>query len=380
MYQYPDQNQQPASPASSPYGSAPQPPASADMSQPDQQQSPQGFSHGGMPSLNFNHGGMAHLSKPHRLGSMIDAHFNKKELDVLDYLQGKKMVDRRSGHRIYPDLEHIVKNPHFRETMHGHFKDHLATGGHVAHQEAGQHMHALARNGRFGDTEIAKIGPHLHVLLNHMAGHATHNPHDGHPEYWSLGGALGSMWNSLKGVGTSIGNKARAVGRSIAGAAPGAARSVASNLAPMAAEKLGQRFGGNTGAQIGNQLGSMAGKALAPTGPMTPMEEALSKGFTRAGSGLMTGEGARSAIGGGLHTAGSTAESGPLSSGVARLGQGLESGQSPMDAIKAGANETLNQGAKQMYGVNSAREAIAPALSSAARGIVNGLMPQEQPI
>ena len=133
---------------------------------------------------------------------MIIAHFNPKELDILDHLQGKDERCPKSGIRTYTHLEELLKNPHIRETVHHHARHH-AMGGDVSMPYA----HHLAAGGRHGDTELGLIGPHTHHFFNQMAGHATHNPHTGHPEYFNLGEALSGLWNGIKGGAGWLGNK-----------------------------------------------------------------------------------------------------------------------------------------------------------------------------
>ncbi len=317
----------PSSPSSSPYGPPPAPPASANQN-PDGQGPPNGYSHGGQ------------VSGRHKTGSMIDAHFNIHELDHLDHLQGKKMVDRRSGERIYPHLEELIKNPHVRDNIHHHFKQHLATGGHVEDQETGHQLHQLAMDGRHGDREIAKIGPHTHHLFNYMAGHATRNPHDGLPEYWSLSGMLGSAGNAIKGFGSKAIDYAKKAAPSIAGFAGSAAQ----HLMPMATEKLTQHLGGKYG-DLGTMAGQFAGQAgqaganklAGYGGPAASRFGSIAGQSAAAGlQGREAGLSPSASMGHALATGASNFDN-PVAHGVGAAGGAMAMGADPRAALRQGA-------------------------------------------
>lgn len=113
----------------------------------------------------------------------ILAHFNPKELHVMDHLQGHTERCPKTGLRSYSHLEELLKNPHIVGTVHRHaHRQHHAMGGDIAQLEQG---------GRHGDTEMALIGPHTNHLFHQLAGRSTINPNTGHPEFWSMSSVLG---------------------------------------------------------------------------------------------------------------------------------------------------------------------------------------------
>jgi hypothetical protein len=187
----------------------------------------------------------------------ILAHFNPKELHVMDHLQGHTERCPKTGLRSYSHLEELLKNPHIVGTVHRHARQHHAMGGNIARLEAG---------GRHGDTEMALIGPHTNHLFHQLAGRSTINPNTGHPEFWSMNSVLSGLGGALKGAGSAaarglssvasaaaplarqaasaIGQGARSLGTNALAAAKAAAPHVGSalkTLAPMAAD-LGTQY------------------------------------------------------------------------------------------------------------------------------------------
>lgn len=145
------------------------------------------------------------------------AHFNRKELHVMDHLQGHTERCPKTGLRSYSHLEELFKNPHIVGTVHRH------AHGHREHHSMGGNIDHLAQGGRHGDTEMALIGPHTQHLFHQLAGRSTTNPHTGHPEFWSIGPALSGLGGSLRGVGASAARGAANVARGAANAARAAA-------------------------------------------------------------------------------------------------------------------------------------------------------------
>lgn len=141
------------------------------------------------------------------------AHFNPKELQVMDHLQGHVERCPKTGLKSYSHLEELFKNPHIIGNVHKHNnanREHHAMGGNIDH---------LAAGGRNGDTEMALIGPNTQHLFHQIAGRSTTNPNTGHPEFWSLGGITGAlggaastMAGGLKRLGTAAAPMARKIG------------------------------------------------------------------------------------------------------------------------------------------------------------------------
>src|SRR5882672_5285334 len=86
---------------------------------------------------------------------MIKVHMNPHELQVLDHLQGRTDYSPQ-GIKRYSHLEELLKNPHIVQSVHHHARQHRAHGGLTP---ALQHLRA---GGRFGDSQLAEIGPHTH--------------------------------------------------------------------------------------------------------------------------------------------------------------------------------------------------------------------------
>lgn len=301
--------------------SASPPTSTANMDEPDTtsqyQQNP------GMPNA-YAHGGEVRRSSPHTAGKMIPVHISKQELAVLDHLQGVKKIDKKTGMRAYPVLEDLVKHPHLRETIHHHYKDHLATGGNVDAHHA-KNLQQLAQDGRYGDTEMALIGPHTHHLFDYMAGGKTQNPKDGFPEYWSLGGTLKSIWNTVKSPFAKIGQQAL----------PQVAQYAGQKLGEGALGDIG-RMALNKGAEFGaNKLGQMGG-------PETAAGNTIGKTFNSMFDKYKSGAGLGKTLGAGLSTAGQDMRGSGLGDVMGAAGNALGQGQGIGGVARAGAQAGLN--------------------------------------
>lgn len=147
-------------------------------------------------------------SKGHK--GMTKVHMNRDELNVLDHIQGGA-EHGPEGVKVYSHLEELLRNPHIVRNVHHH-------AHHNRHHHSSGGIERLREGGRFGDSEIAMIGPNTHRLFNQLAGHPTRNPNTGHPEYWSIGPALSGLWNTVSGVASKV---------------PGMLSSAASAAAPM---------------------------------------------------------------------------------------------------------------------------------------------------
>jgi hypothetical protein len=114
------------------------------------------------------------------------AHFNKPELEALDKFQGKS--ERINGIKVYSKLKHIMETPGLEDQIHKDHHEQMLNGGREFHEK----LHGLAKNGRFGDTELAYISKPLMHRLDKSIGGPSINPRDGKHEYF-LGTMLGSM-------------------------------------------------------------------------------------------------------------------------------------------------------------------------------------------
>lgn len=153
-------------------------------------------------------------SKGHK--GMTKVHMNRHETNILDHLQGGA-EHGPGGIKGYSHLEELLKNPHIVRNVHHHARHHHADGG----------IERLKEGGRFGDNEVAMIGPNTEHLFNELAGHPTRNPNTGHPEYWSIGPALSGISGALGGMASRgmgmLGNLGRSAASGIGSAARAAA-------------------------------------------------------------------------------------------------------------------------------------------------------------
>ena len=286
---------------------------------------------------------------------MTVAHMNPHELHILDHLQGGPKFGHE-GIREYSHLEELLKNPHIVESVHRHAHHHRQ---HHAHGGLTPGMEHLREGGRFGDSELALIGPHTHHLFNQMAGHATRNPHTGHPEYFSLGGALSGLWNTVKGV-APMASKALSW---LAPHAKSVAQAAAPALLPMATQALGNRFG-DMGKQAGNMLSQgIQSKLGAPEAGANPYASALGKSLGQAAQSYGRGEGASQAFGQGLHNFGSQVGGG-FGNALSESGQGLMQGQ--------GWGESARRGATRGYNELGGAEGLRNAAGHIGQGLMHG--------
>lgn len=130
--------------------------------------------------------------------SHVLAHFNKKELKVLEALQGGERKDKKTGLPTI-DLSHAFNNHHVMDHVKKHITHHLATGGEVASE------------GRYGDNALASVEKNTSDALDYCQGGCTINPHTGLKEHFSLSGIL----NGLKSVGKSVMGGLSSAGKSV---------------------------------------------------------------------------------------------------------------------------------------------------------------------
>lgn len=277
---------------------------------------------------------------------MTTVHMNPHEISIMEHLQGHSRYNK-DGVKEFHHLEELLKNPHIARSAHHHARHHHAQGG-LSHA----HLEHLRQGGRFGDSTLAAIGPHTQNFFNQMAGHPTHNPYTGHPEYWSIGGALKGLWNTVK--------------TGAAAAAPhvaGIARAALPAVLPMAQQALGSKFGG-LGEMAGQALGSVATNALGPQeGPANPYHEAMGQALGRTAEGLRSGASASQAFGQGMQTAGSRLGGG-FGSALEGAGESLGRG--------GGLRESLGRGAQSGFNAMGGREGLQNMASNVAQGFGNG--------
>ena len=332
----------------------------------------------------FARGGSARRHK-----RMIAAHFNPQELHELDHWQGSIQRSSKDGRRSYGHLEDILKNPHLLGAIHHHASQHRAMGGHMHEAEA--------QDGRHGDTEIAYIGPHMRHLLDAYAGHATRNPHDGHPEYFSLSGMMGGLRNTLGTVGRGIGNAASATGSAIYNGAKGVFGAAAPYIRD-ALPALGSMAGGALDKSglvppgVGSALGGMAGNLgssvmnhFVPEQAPTGMAAHIGQGLGTAAQNFSQGQSARQSLGAGV---GATGQAMGNTGGQFLQGAGnaFGNGASPRQTLAAGAYGVghgmagpAGAAIRNTAGAYGSGQGLGASMMQGARGASNALMnPDEQ--
>lgn len=299
-----------------------------------------------------------------RRPKMVLAHFNPKELHVLDHLQGHQECCPRSGLRSYEHLEALLKNPHLVNSVHHHVRQHHAEGGSTYGVPELEH---LAHEGRYGDSEMALIGPHTHRLFNAMAGHATRNPHTGHPEYFSLGDLLGGLWNGIKGIGSKVLGGLGGIGKSLFSSAKPALSQAVSGLAQQGVQALGNRIGGSAGNFISNlapHAGNLANQGVQALGQRafgnaeeSPMTQAIGQGMGQTFNAYQSGQNLGQSLGQGLNHAGRQFGGGGLGGAMQGAGQALTQGQGFGQAMRQGAQRGF-QGAGGLQGLARAGQDV----------------------
>lgn len=312
---------------------------------------------------------------------MTPAHMSKHEMDILDHLQGRT---ERTAHgvRTYPHFEELLSNPHLHAMITHHARQSHAEGGDISpHME-----HDMEQHGRHGDTEVALLGPRTHHFFHSMATGGAMNP-DGHPEYWSIGGALGGLWKGIKGAGSAIAKHGGAFAKAAAPHVGSALQAAAPALTDIAAQHLQKHLGDAGGmlAGLGGQLaGGLGGKLAGPNG--SQLGTAIGSGLGQFAKAKNEGQSFGQAAGQGLSQAGSHfGEENPTGQLLGSVGQGLQSGQSAKQILSGAAPHAIQGGLNAVqHGMQG--QGLRHSLTSAARSFLpqghqmnhEAMMPQEQ--
>lgn len=272
-------------------------------------------------------GGRAKSRNGHQI-----VHMNKKEMDILDHIQGHSEKKGHGEHavRSYSALEHLIKNPHIASRIHHH--SHAQKAQHHASGGSATSMEHLREGGRFGDTELAVIGPKTKELFDTLAGNPMPNPNTGHPEYWSLGGALGGLWDTIKGGAQSLAPHVQ-----------GFVQNALPQIMPMAQKALGDNFG-DLGKMAGNALPGLANSLMGPQQAQQPGQagQALGQGLSTGLQAMQSGQSPRQAFGQGMQTAGQR-YGGALGGAAANTGSNLAAGNGLGQSLRSGAGAGFNQ-------------------------------------
>lgn len=186
-------------------------------------------------------------------GEFLLAHFNPRELEGLDHLQGGRHYEGNTEIPTYRHLEEKFKDPHFKKRVIDEYEHHRR-GGTVG--EIMIEAERMKHKGRHGDSEMAFIGPHMESVFNHLLGtdkHKNRNPHTKKPEFFGLSNFLGGLKHTFAPVGRAIGSVGSDVMHTAQKALPGA----------MSGAIQGGMMGGPEGALAGAAMGGM-GSAMMP--------------------------------------------------------------------------------------------------------------------
>lgn len=194
---------------------------------------------------------------------LIIAHFNPRELEVMDREQGGRTHIPGTDTPHYKGLEKLMSNSNVEHLVRRAFEKH-AEGGRIG--ESARDIEDMKRKGRFGDSEMAYIGPNTRRIFDRITADLTGNskknahPSTGKPEYFGLGSFLGGIGKTVsKGV-SSLGNMAGQAANGVMHAAAPVAQGLgnfAMNAAPGAI--MGGLMGGPAGALEGGMMGGMQG-------------------------------------------------------------------------------------------------------------------------
>ena len=329
----------------------------------------------------FAHGGRI------KRGKMVIAHMNPHELNILDHLQGKVEKCPRSGMRSYSHLEELLKNPHILASVHHHARQHHAMGG--AASARGQHnyhnpqLNHMAHEGIHGDHELALIGPHTRNVFDKLATGGTINPHTGHPQYFSLGGALGGIWNAVKGVGSKI----------IPGIAS-AGRALLPSVMPHVQEMATKHLGEGAGSMVGSMGHGIADKGLSMlAGPegSNPQAEAMGRslggGLGKSLEAYRSGRNLQESLGEGMQHASEGFGDSPMGESMRGMGEGLSQGRGFGQSMlqggrrgfeRAGGVRGLAEMGQQAFNSHREGRPMSETLQNMGRQAYSRMMPQQR--
>ncbi len=308
---------------------------SPDANSSQRMQTPLGMAPQSQPMAGYAHGGSIGKPRSSAPRGMIWADMNPHEVQILEHLQGKSERHPESGKRSFKHIDELMKNPHILNMVHHHAAKY-GDGGLIHGEHAAQHP-------THGDLESVLIGKHTNNVLKHLAGrHLTYNPDNGDPQYWSLGGALGGLWDTLKsGANTAyegLKSAAPTIGKIGNAALP--------YIQEALAKTAGDRFGPLAASGV-NMLGGLAHSGLnylEGTGESKLPEQASTALGQGMGAGLgakMGGASARGAMGSALGQAGSS-YGGALGRGTEHFGRGIEAGNTMRQAAGAGMTKAAD--------------------------------------
>lgn len=173
------------------------------------------------------------------------AHFNPKELEILDETQGGRTNYPKSDLRHFEKLEHLMSDPKVEKLLMKQYEHH-AKGGQIG--DMLREADSMRAKGRNGDIDVGVIGPNTRRIFNKLCNGGSVNKATGKSEYFNLGGMM-------KGIGRTVSHGARSLGHMATQALPGAI--------------MGGMEGGPAGALAGG-MGSLAMNQMSGGGRKAP--------------------------------------------------------------------------------------------------------------
>jgi hypothetical protein len=332
---------------------------------------------------------LAKGGRAHRHRGMSKAHLSRHEANILDHIQGGP-EHGPEGIKVYSHLEELLKNPHIVRSIHHHARQHHAHGS-IAHHPhlpyhyaEGDSIEHLREGGRFGDNEIAMIGPNTHRLFNQLAGHATRNPYTGHPEYFSIGPALSGLWKTVSGAASKIpgmiSGAAKVASPALKNVASSAGNFLKNNSSqikdiaggvlqatqPLIQQKLNQKLGEDWGGMAGQLAGAAQNKFIGDRDPNSVWSQMGGAAGTAINK-YSQGASPRQAAGYGINQFGEDLGGG-IGQGLSGFGGSLASGQDYRTAAQQGGQDFYNS----MGGSQGVRNAMRDIGNNFAQGGFGG--------
>lgn len=237
------------------------------------------------PVMPMAHGGQVKVKGMHPI------HASPQELDLLDWAQSKpvrRTFTNEHGEkvvrRLYPGIESVLRNKHLlarvMQALTEHNTRHESDDPEV-HQNYAAGGPVDESNGRFGDLEVAYVGPHTLNYFKKATPSLTYNPDDGAPEFFSLGGGLSSLIHTIGGAASNAWNAAKPYAQQAWNTAKPYVGELGRSALPYATKELSGAVGKEFGPVAGELAGAGAGKvgnwlidkiAPAPKKPLPGMD------------------------------------------------------------------------------------------------------------
>lgn len=265
---------------------------------------------------------------------MEPAHFNPKELDVLNKAQGGPV---KLGKRLHDlsGFERIISDPKIEKLLMKEYEHH-AKGGRIG--DMLRQADDMRKHGRNGDSEMAMIGPNTKRVFNKILHGGSQNPTTKAPEYFNLGGMV-------KGIGHTISKGVSSVGKAVAPVAQGLS-GFASNALPGAI--AGGLVGGPEGALAGGMESGISGM-MSPQQQQMGQSPSMPQSLGQMGQQFMNSSYGQKAMGSGanIYNQANQAYQGATNSNMGRAALGAYNGYTgnnyqPPSSLAGAGREAMN--------------------------------------